>query len=90
MKFQWDVNKARRNLSKHGVRFSDAATIFVDGLALTIEDPDAVGEWRYVAMGCDATGRLLVVVYTHREDEIRIISARKATQRERQYYEESC
>ncbi len=88
MEFQWDVNKARRNLSKHGVRFSDAATIFEDELALTIEDPDAVGEWRYVTIGQSAEGVLLTVVYTLREKEIRIISARHATRRERQYYEE--
>ncbi len=75
MEFQWDVNKARRNLSKHGVRFSDAATIFEDELALTIEDPDAVGEWRYVTIGQSAEGVLLTVVYTLREKEIRIISA---------------
>ena len=90
MKFQWDINKARRNLSKHGVRFSDAATIFDDELALTIEDPDAVGEWRYVTMGQSAAGVLITVVYTLREKEIRIISARQATRRERQYYEEGC
>ena len=90
MKFQWDINKARRNLSKHGVRFSDAATIFDDELALTIEDPDAVGEWRYVTIGQSAAGVLITVVYTLREKEIRIISARQATRRERQYYEEGC
>jgi len=90
MEFQWDINKARRNLRKHGVRFSDAATIFDDELALTIEDPDAVGEWRYVTIGRNAVGALITVVYTLREEEIRIISARQATRRERQYYEEGC
>lgn len=77
-------------MSKHGVRFSDAATIFEDELALTIEDPDAVGEWRYVTIGQSAEGVLLTVVYTLREKEIRIITARHATRRERQYYEEGC
>jgi uncharacterized DUF497 family protein len=62
MKFQWDVNKARHNVSKHGVRFSDAVTIFDDELALTIEDPDAVGEWRYVTIGQHAAGVLITVV----------------------------
>ena len=90
MKFQWDINKARHNLNKHGVQFTDAATIFDDELALTIEDPDSIGEYRFITMGQDATGRLLIVVYAHRESEIRIISARPATRRERYEYEESC
>lgn len=88
MEFQWDINKARHNQSKHGVSFADAATIFDDELALTIEDPDSIGEHRFITMGRTATGQLLTVVYTLRKSQIRIISARRATGRERQSYEE--
>ncbi len=72
--FEWDEGKARSNLRKHGVDFADAAAIFDDDLAMTIPDPHADDE-RF--------GRLLVVVYTWRDDSIRIISARTATARER-------
>ena len=88
MSFQWDPRKAGRNLKKHGIDFADAATVFEDEMALTMEDPDAEGESRFVTVGKDAVGRLLTVVYTWRENDIRLISARKATTRERQAYEE--
>jgi hypothetical protein len=88
IEFEWDPVKAKTNLRKHGVNFADAATVFEDETVLTIEDPDAEGERRYVTVGRDAVGQVLTVVYTCRAQSIRIISARKATKHERQAYEE--
>ena len=86
MGFEWDPDKARINLRKHGVDFADAATVFDDPLAITIPDEKA-DEYRFVTIGSDAEGRLLVVVYSWRGGNIRIISARAATRRERKHYE---
>ena len=88
MEFQWAPAKAETNLQKHGVDFAEAAVVFEDEMALTIEDPDAEGERRYITVGRDGIGRVLTVVYTWRDQSIRIISARKATKHERQAYEE--
>ncbi|MBN2428200.1 MAG: BrnT family toxin [Deltaproteobacteria bacterium] len=88
MKFQWDRDKAKKNLKKHGIDFADAVIVFEDDMALTMEDPDAEGEPRFVTVGNDALGRVVTVVYTWREEDIRLISARTATKRERQAYEE--
>jgi len=84
--FEWDQRKASSNLRKHGVDFADAATVFEDERALTIED-DRHGEDRFVTLALDAQGRLLAVAYTLRGDRIRIISARKATRSELSHYE---
>ena len=87
--FQWDKRKAWRNLRDHKVSFEEASTVFGDVLSRTIEDPlHSDEEDRYVIIGQSARGRLLVVVHTIRGDNIRIISARVATPRERQDYEE--
>ncbi|MGO9449775.1 MAG: BrnT family toxin [Candidatus Binataceae bacterium] len=86
MEFEWDPNKAANNFSKHGVRFAEAATVFEDEAALTMADDDP-DEERFLALGLGSMGRILVVVYTTREDRIRIISARKATRQERSQYE---
>ena len=86
VEYQWDPEKAKRNIKQHSVRFSDAITIFVDDRAITIED-DNPDEQRFVTIGMDATARILVVVYTWRGDDIRIISARKATRNETKQYE---
>lgn len=87
MNFEWDPDKAARNLRKHGVNFADAVGAFEDDRAITIEDID-LAEDRYVTIGMDFTLRLLVVVYTWRkENTIRIISARKALVKERSIYE---
>ena len=83
----WDPAKAEANLQKHGVHFSDAEAVLFDPLALSMEDEDAEGEDRYIAMGQDAVGRVLVVVYTYRGDTIRLISARPATRKEIKVYE---
>jgi uncharacterized protein len=85
--FEWDERKARANLRKHKVDFADAATVFEDGRAVTIAEDEAQEE-RYITLGIDASGRVLVVVYTMRGERIRIISARRATKRERAQYEQ--
>jgi len=84
---EWDKQKARANLKKHGIAFADAVSALEDELALTIED-DQPDERRFITLGRDALGRLLVVVYTYRGETIRIISARPAAPRERKDYEE--
>lgn len=83
--FEWDPAKARENLRIHGVNFAVAAGVF-DNPYLYWEDPDAEGEQRFIALGLDGLGRLLVVVYTHRGNNIRLISARKATRKEGKVY----
>jgi uncharacterized DUF497 family protein len=86
--FEWDSRKARSNLAKHGVGFEEASTIFGDPLSLTIPDPEhSLHEERYITMGRAFTGKLLVVAHTERGDNIRIISARPASRRERKVYE---
>lgn len=87
MEFEWDPRKAIANLRKHGVDFADAGTVLHDEQAITIPDESSEGEDRFVTLGMDALGRVLVVVYTWREDRPRLISARKATPRERRQYE---
>lgn len=87
MDYQWDPNKAKSNLKKHGVRFADAVSVFEDENAVTIED-EHESENRFITIGRDILLRILVVVYTFRGHIIRIISARKATSRERKIYEE--
>ena len=89
MEFEWDSDKAGRNLAKHGVAFPEAATVFGDPLAVTFFDPGhSDDEDRYLTFGYSTDGRLLVVSHTDRGDRNRIISARVATRRERKIYEE--
>ena len=86
--FEWDPRKARSNLAKHGVRFEEASTVLGDPLSITIPDPEhSRSEERYVTLGTAFNGKLLVVVHTDRGDNIRIISARRASRRERKSYE---
>lgn len=87
MNYEWDPGKARSNHKKHGVRFADAVGVFEDENAITIPDEDD-REDRFITIGMDFLNRILVVVYTFRELVIRMISARKATARERKMYEE--
>jgi uncharacterized DUF497 family protein len=84
--FEWDQRKAASNLRKHGVDFAEAVTVLSDPLAVTIPEPHPAEE-RFVTLGADAQGRHLVVVYTWRRKALRIISARKATKKERHQYE---
>ena len=86
MDLEWDRRKAATNLRKHGIDFADAATALHDEQALTFRDRHAV-EDRFVSLGMDAPGRILVVVFTRRGNVARLISARKATRREREQYE---
>ena len=88
MRVVWDPSKAGANLLKHGVRFSDAEGVLFDTLALTREDVTSAGERRFVSIGADHTGRVVVVVYAQRRDSCRLISARRATRKERFRYEE--
>jgi uncharacterized DUF497 family protein len=86
--FEWDEKKAAENLSKHGVSFSEASTVFADPLSRTIPDPlHSNEEDRFITLGESAAGHALVVVHVNREENTRIISARKATPRERRDYD---
>jgi uncharacterized DUF497 family protein len=85
VEFEWDRRKAISNLKTHGVDLADAVTVFDDDLAVTMPD-EHPEEQRFITLGMDALGRVLVVVYSWRGDRIRIISARKATPRERRQY----
>lgn len=88
MNFEWDPDKADRNLATHGVSFSEASTTFGDPLSMTIPDPrHSEGEERFVLFGMSEQGRLLAVVHTDREGTTRIISARLMTRHEREQYE---
>jgi len=87
--FEWDPAKARRNRRKHRVSFQEAATVFGDPLAMTFLDPDhSTPEQRFITVGVSSTNRILIVAHTDRGENVRIISARRATQTERKYYEE--
>jgi uncharacterized DUF497 family protein len=90
IEFEWDAAKAGANLRKHGVSFEEAATAFSDPLSSTIPDP-LHSEWeaRCVLLGQTSAGRLVVVVHVDRGSEIRLISARVATRKERKHYETS-
>ena len=86
MEFEWDERKAGTNIRRHKIDFADATTVFEDLRAVTVAD-EASDEERYATIGLDALGRELVVIYALRGERIRIISARRATQREREEYE---
>ena len=88
MRFRPDPAKAASNLKKHGVSFADAEGVLQDPLAVTVKDPDAEGEQRFISLGLGSAGELLVVVWTERDDECRVISARRATRKERKQYED--
>ena len=88
MRYEWDPDKADANLKAHSVSFADAVPVLEDEFALTREDPDAAGEQRFVTLGADAVGHLLVVVFTHRGPDVtRLISAWKANKSQRTLYE---
>ena len=86
--FEWDERKAKQNIRKHSVSFEEAATVFGDQFSITIYDPlHSEEEDRFVILGMSNKNQLLVVVHTERGDRVRIISARKATKKERKQYE---
>jgi hypothetical protein len=88
--FEWDPKKAALNLRKHGVSLDEGSTVFGDPLALLMADPDhSVVEERYSLLGMSARRRLLVVAFAERSPRTRLISARRASRRERRRYEET-
>ena len=88
LRFEWDPRKAAANLKKHGVSFHEAASVFRDPLSITISDPDhSDSEERFIDLGLSHRGRLVVVSYIERGDNIRIISARRADRPEQRVYE---
>jgi uncharacterized DUF497 family protein len=88
--FEWDTNKAKKNIKVHGVSFDEASTVFKDNLSLTIYDPlHSEEEDRLILIGNSCKNRLLVIVHMERGDKIRIITARKAAKKERKQYEEN-
>jgi uncharacterized protein len=88
-RFEFHDEKAKINLANHEITFEEAKSVFLDALAISGHDPDhSYDENRYMTFGMSSTGKLLGVVFTYRSDKIRIISARKATKRERKIYED--
>ena len=86
--FEWDEAKSKRNFIKHGVVFQEAKSVFNDPFSITIDDPDhSNDEERFIDIGISSKGRVLVVWYTERDENIRIIGCRKATKKERIIYE---
>jgi uncharacterized DUF497 family protein len=89
MEFEWDPNKAARNIRKHGVSFEEAASVFNDEYAAVYEDPaHSSSERRYLIIGQSTNTRLVIVAYRDQFERIRIINARRVTRRERVLYEE--
>ena len=90
MNFEWDPEKAALNVTRHGVSFPEAATAFGDPLSIVISDPDHFeDELRWLLLGMTFRGRLVVIAHAERGENIRLISARLATRRERNDYERS-
>jgi len=88
VQFEWDPEKAKRNVKKHGVSFEEGVTVFYDPLSATFDDPDhSVGEHRYITIGLSSRDRLLVIAHAERGEILRIISARPATAHERKRHE---
>jgi uncharacterized DUF497 family protein len=81
-RYEWDPRKAASNFTKHGVHFADSVGVFEDDLAITIEDV-STHEERFKTLGVDFLARLTVVVYTHRDETIRLITAKRANARQR-------
>lgn len=89
MEFIWDKKKANTNYGKHSLSFEEAATVFGDPFAITFPDPDhSIGEIRYLTFGLTSIGKYIVVAHTEEIDQIRLISAREMTGKEKKIYEE--
>ncbi len=89
LKFEWNTNKAKKNIEKHGVSFDEASTVFSDPLSMTYDDPDhSYGENRYIIIGLSSNGKLLFISHVEKDGIIRIISARQLTRKERKQYEQ--
>ena len=88
--FEWDSDKAEKNISKHDVDFDEASSVFDDPMFITFLDEEhSIDEERYITIGLSNKGRLLLVAHAERSDRIRIISARKATKNEEKFYQEA-
>ena len=88
MKFDWDVNKAKANVKKHKIPFTEAQTVFDDDFTVTVfDEKHSIEEKRFITIGRSASGRLIIICHTFKENKIRIISARKPTKAEREDYE---
>ena len=88
--FEWDTNKAELNLRKHSVTFEEATSVFADPMLITVvDDEHSVDEERYIAIGLSGQGRVLMIAHTDRHGRIHIISVRKATKDEEQFYAEA-
>ncbi len=86
--FEWDQNKSDKNEKKHGITFEEAKTVFNDRYSITIDDPDhSDDEYCYIDIGFSSEGKIIVVWYTERNENIRIIGSRKAIRTERKAYE---
>ena len=89
LRFEWTPDKAANNFKKHEVSFEEAATVFDDPAFITLlDEAHSYDEERYLTIGLSSANRLLLIAHTEREEQIRLISARKATKNERQFYEE--
>jgi len=86
--FEWDPGKARQNRRKHRVSFQEAASVFGDPFSITYPDPDhSIAEQRFITVGTSSGGQVLIVAHADRNENIRIVSARKTTRGEREHYE---
>ena len=86
MEIEFDPAKARTSLAKHKISFAHAEQALRDPMAITIEDPDSEGEQRFISLGVDSIGRILIIIHTPRGDRTRLISARKASKGEIESY----
>jgi len=90
LNFEWDKAKANSNISKHNITFEEASTVFNDILSTTFPDPHhSLNENRYIILGITILSKLLVISHTYRDGNVRIISARSATKKEKKFYENS-
>ena len=88
MEFEWNPHKAQINIKKHNISFAEATTVFNDPIAQTFDDPaHSIDEQRFITIGYSSNNKLIVLAHTDRGEKIRIISARKATPKERRFYE---
>lgn len=88
--FEWDTEKAEKNIRKHDVSFDEAASVFDEPLFITLLDGEhSSDDERYITIGLSNMNRLLLVTHTERNDRIRVISARKATKNEEKFYQEA-
>jgi hypothetical protein len=88
MNVEFDPAKDAANIRKHGVSLTEGDGVLLDPLALTVEDPTSEGELRWQTIGLNSLGELMIVIWTHRAEDVRVISVRKPEPQERRDYEE--